>query len=167
MATSHTCCDVARYLPDIQFGTQHDRLISDSEPPTFGGKQCTFDHMNFCILQGSAVTFFTNNTVEKWLFGFHKVSWLQLTREMGKLISYQCQIFTGLSFSKNKRWSFLRLSVLLLYELRPYYDNLQFRFSEHVENDFSVKYKVRLREALSDDLISVFIHADVLISCLV
>ena len=35
-----------------------------------------------------------NNTVEKWLFGFPKVKWLQYTGEVGKCTSYWCQIFS-------------------------------------------------------------------------
>jgi len=75
----------------------HNRLFS--EPPTFGGKQYTFNKMNkFCISQGSAVTFFrcgehirshgyslfysemieiirTEVRISKMFLGFSKVKW--------------------------------------------------------------------------------------------
>ena len=41
-----------------------------------------------------------NNTVEKWLFGFPKVKWLQYTGEVGKCTSYSCQIFSGFNTPK-------------------------------------------------------------------
>jgi len=45
-----------RCLSHIQVAIHHNRLFS--KPPTFQGKQYTFNQMNkLCISQGSAVTF--------------------------------------------------------------------------------------------------------------
>jgi len=40
------------------------------------------------------------NTVEKWLFGFPKVQWLQYTGKVGKCTSYWCEVFSGFNTSK-------------------------------------------------------------------
>jgi len=42
-----------------------------------------------------------NNIVEKWVLGFPKVKWLQLTREVGKSISCWCKIFSEFNIPKS------------------------------------------------------------------